>query len=108
MKPSDSITLPATLAQAYEDACNAWGRRVDLPVHFNELTVDHLDDLRHACLLDIADLEGVLGINGWVGRTVDEIDNEDPDAVLFLRSDCMAARRLLRWTESQLKQEVTA
>ena len=104
-----TINLPGSLAMAYGDVI-ATGFRpaTELPVFPHDLTADHLDDLRAAVLLDIANLEGVLGINGWKGRTVDEIDSEDPDAVLFLRQSCMAARRLLRWTENQLKQEVEA
>jgi len=99
-----NITFPPSLSQAYEDLfVNAASDA--LPILPKYLTRDHLDDLRCACLLDIAHLEGTLGINGWEGRTVDEIDSEDPDAVIFLRQCCMAARRLLAWTESQLKQE---
>ena len=100
-----SIAFPSSLNEAYHDLSANSASDV-LPNLPSCLTRDHLDDLRHACLVDIAHLEGTLGINGWEGRTIDEIDSEDPGAVLSLRSDCMAARRLLRWTESQLKQEV--
>ena len=103
---STTITLPSSLSQAYGDVLHAPGHPASsLPVDHKELTADHLNDLRHAALLDIANIEGVIGINGWWGHTADEIDSEDPGAVLCLREDCMAARRLLRWTENQLKQE---
>jgi len=98
------IAFPSSLNQAYQDLSVNSASDV-LPILPRYLTRDHLDDLRHACLVDIAHLEGNLGINGWEGRTVDEIDSEDPGAVLCLREDCMAARRLLAWTESQPKQE---
>ena len=101
---TSQLNLPASLHQAYEDL-SSHSASDALPCLPKYLTRDHLHDLRHACLVDIAHLEGTLGINGWEGRTVDEIDSEDPGAVLSLRSDCMAARRLLNWTESQLRQE---
>lgn len=101
---TSSIAFPSSLSQAYQDIfVNAASD--ELPILPSCLTRDHLHDLRCACLLDVAHLEGTLGINGWEGRNADEIDSEDPGAVLSLRSDCMAARRLLCWTESQLKQE---
>ena len=103
---TSSIAFPSSLNQAYQDLSANSASDV-LPNLPSCLTRDHLDDLRHACLVDIAHLEGTLGINGWEGRNADEIDSEDPDAVLFLRESCMAARRLLAWTESQLKQEGT-
>ena len=103
---TSQINFPASLNQAYQDL-SMHSASDALPILPSCLTRDHLDDLRHACLVDIAHLEGTLGINGWQGRTVDEIDSEDPDAVLFLRQCCMAARRLLRWTESQLIEEVS-
>lgn len=97
------IALPSSLHEAYGDVLCAAGERFDLPILPKDLTRDHFHDLRGACLVDIAHLEGTLGINGWKGRTVDEIDSEDPGAVLYLRAVCMESRRLLRWTEYQLK-----
>ena len=99
-----SIAFPSSLNQAYQDLF-VNSASDELPILPSCLTRDHLHDLRCACLLDVAQIEGTLGINGWEGRTADEIDSEDPGAVLCLREDCMAARRLLRWTENQLKQE---
>lgn len=101
-----TITIPSSLTQAYGDVMRAAHPLQELPESPRDLTVDHLNDLRRACLFDIAVLEGALGINGWEGRTADEIDSEDPGSVLCLREDCMASRRLLRWTESQLRAEV--
>ena len=100
---SATITLPASLTEAYGGVMRLADPSWQLPESPNDLTVAHLDQLRCSCLLDIAHLEGVLGINGWEGRTADEIDSEDPGSVLCLRQDCMASRRLLRWTENQLK-----
>ena len=46
-----TITLPSSLAQAYEDVFCAPGYPASsLPVDHKELTADHLDDLRHAAL----------------------------------------------------------
>ena len=101
------ITLPPSLTQAYGDVMRAAHPSQELPDSPRDLTVDHLDKLRCVCLFDIAVLEGALGINGWFGHTPEEIDSEDPGAVLCLREDCMESRRLLAWTESQLRaQEV--
>ena len=99
-----SIAFPSSLNQAYQDLF-VNSASDELPILPSYLTRDHLHDLRCACLVDIAHLEGTLGVNGWEGRSADEIDSEDPGAVLSLREDCMAARRLLTWTENQLKQE---
>lgn len=103
-----TITFPSSLEQAYEDLFDFFNNSASdgLPISPSCLTRDHLHRLRCACLVDIAHLEGELGINGWQGRTADEIDSEDPDAVLFQRERCMELRRLLRWTESQLRAEV--
>ena len=103
---TSSIAFPSSLNQAYQDLF-VNSASDELPILPSCLTRDHLHDLRHACLVDIAHLEGTLGINGWWGHTADEIDSEDPGAVLYLREDCMASRRLLRWTETQLQQGMT-
>ena len=100
-----TITLPSSLTEAYGDVMRAAYPSQELPESPRDLTVDHLDDLRCACLFDIAALEGTLGINGWQGRTIEEIDSEDPGSVMCLRQDCMASRRLLAWTETQLRAE---
>ncbi len=76
--------LPANLTKAYNDVFRAVWPIDALPDSASELTVDHLEVLRRACLYDIATLER--------------------SPIVPWDEDVMASKRLLAWTETQIKQ----